>query len=359
MKRIRDRQRCRRYQERRSRRNARRRASHRAYRRRRNVDLLGAPRTRRIQPGRPSLPGFSTIEAPTELSMAEGTRQTLAFFAKVARNLQRRRPTLVSLSRVRRFDYDAIVVLLSIMIEFKRESIPFNGSHPTDRDVDQTLIRSGFFDTLYGKVAHQDDYSVGDENKIHTNGRLRVEPLLSARILEFAAKTIWNGTRRIQGAQTALLELMQNTNNHAAREGQGEQHWWLSVNHHRGRRSVAFVFVDFGIGVLESLDQKRPGEKFYSWRVLLERLVPRRDNAEFLKAILDGHLHRTVTGMPYRGKGLPGIARCCDRGWFSNLLIVTNDVYANVTAGEYRLLKQPFGGTMISWTIDQNNLSTQ
>jgi hypothetical protein len=221
-------------------------------------------------------------------------------------------------------------------------------------------MRSGFFDVLYNKrYEEQDAYTIRSAKAIYTHANKTVDAPLSAQLIARAAATVWGEERRCQGVQRVLLELMQNTNNHASLSAQGEKHWWLSVRHLPGEKKVQFAFVDFGIGVFESLDNKTPGSKWFAWRTKVGTLLRRTDNAEILELILKGDMHSTVTGHPFRGKGLPGIAEVLQRSGISNLVIVTNDVYADVAAGKYLLLPRPFQGTMVYWELNNANTSTR
>jgi hypothetical protein len=72
---------------------------------------------------------------------------------------------------------------------------------------------------------------------------------------------------------------------------------------------------------------------------------------------MDGKLHLTVTGKPYRGKGLPGIADVLRKNQLSNLNVITNDVIANIENDTYRINKNSFEGTLISWEINHETKS--
>ncbi len=81
------------------------------------------------------------------------------------------------------------------------------------------------------------------------------------------------------------------------------------------------------------------------------------NNADLLNLILNGDLHRTVTGEHYRGKGLPGIAEAVKRNQISNLHIITNDVFGNVSKQDYRMLDSKITGTFIYWELNYDNVS--
>lgn len=298
--------------------------------------------------------GYTGIVAPQVLSMAGNAEETILFFSKLSNQFDHGVKTFVSLRKIVRLDYDAIVVLLAIMIRFKAAGIGFYGDFPRHGATTSLLIKSGFFQKLYRKVEERDTYTVGSARGILTHANRCVDPTLSDLTISQAAQTIWGDKRRSKGVYRVLMELMQNTNNHAWPHKQGEKQWWMSVHHQKKTKSVSFVFVDFGVGVFDSLDSKAPGDKWYDWRPKLGKLFSSNNNADVLALILEGKLHQTVTRQSFRGKGLPGISAVFGRGSISNLVIITNDVYAKLATSEFRTLGSPFRGTMVSWDVNQS-----
>lgn len=264
---------------------------------------------------------------------------------------------------VRHIDYDAIAVLLAILVRFRGERVGFNGSMPSDQQANRRLYDSGFLRVLFGHTEREPEdpfrLSVGPlGHRFLTHAQRTVESALTARILEEAAQNIWQAPRRFQGVQRVLVELMQNTHNHASPLRPGEKHWWLSVSHRRAEKATSFVFVDLGVGVFGSLDTKPAESIWYGWRAKFFAVFKKADRSEILRLILDGELHRTVTGQPFRGKGLPGIKMMATQNWLSGLRIVTNDVYADVDNDDYRVLDYEFPGTLVAWNVTHDNRAT-
>ena len=101
------------------------------------------------------------------------------------------------------------------------------------------------------------------------------------------------------------------------------------MSYNEENRRVRFSFVDFGVGIFENLEGKTANSSFHNWRVKMKKLFSFETNSQLLEHILDGTLHKTVTGKPYRGKGLPGIANASRGNHFDNLYIISNDVFCN------------------------------
>jgi hypothetical protein len=174
-----------------------------------------------------------------------------------------------------------------------------------------------------------------------------------------ASITIWGEKRICKGLQRTLLELMQNTNNHADIEEKGAKHWWLSVNHDKRNKKVSFYFVDYGVGIFESLKSKPAGNKWFGWFEKLKEKILHGGNEDILRLLLNGEMHKTVTGLPFRGKGLPGIKETLDRKQISGLLIISNNVYADAGKQKYLRLSNQFSGTFVTWELNEKNINSK
>ena len=87
----------------------------------------------------------------------------------------------------------------------------------------------------------------------------------------------------------------------------------------------------------------------------MKQLFVFSNNAELLKLILQGELHKTVTGKYYRGKGLPGIYNAFRTGSISKLHMITNNVYADIENDKFINLSNSLLGTFIYWELNEQN----
>lgn len=301
---------------------------------------------------------YVKIKAPSNFSFINNREIFSLFIKKLNTQYEKRKKVYIQLDNIETVSYGAIVVLLSIMVKFKVANIGFNGSFPVDYDSKKIITQSGFFEYLYKKIKDEERYSIHPKaNTIHTHAWKDVDSELGAKIVEDASLTIWGEKRRCQGVQRALIELMQNTNNHAEIGTEGEKHWWLSVNHIKEEQKVSFSFIDFGVGIFKNLENKPKTSKFFGWKEKLSEVFNYQSNVELLELILDGKMHKTVTNKNYRGKGLPGIKEVMRRNQISNLHIITNDVYCNAETNEYSKLSNSFSGTFVYWELNNQNIS--
>jgi len=302
-------------------------------------------------------PTYKKVKAPSHFSLVNNPEETIEFLSTLKKQFDSRSKTFVVLKDVATLDDDAIVLLLSIMVRFKSQGVAFNGDYPNHGAARAKLVGSGFIPNLMRKFKDEDRYviSTQDVESIHTHARKNVDAVLSNQIIGKASKFLWSELKRCQGVQRTMIELMLNTNNHAA-ISPGEKHWWLSLSYDEVARKVKFSFVDYGVGIFTSLSGKKEGSKFFGILQAMKNAFSPKDNGETLRHILNGELHRTATNQDFRGKGLPGIKQAQDRGWISNLHVVTNDVYASVAEDRYYTLKKPFMGTFIHWELTTENL---
>jgi hypothetical protein len=299
--------------------------------------------------------GFVRIKAPLNFSLLHNAEKVIDFVMKLKKQFDKRNKVFILMEHVENIDHSAIIILLSIMIRFKAERILFNGSFPSTPEVNNIFMSSGFFKVLKKEyIVNQDRYKFGEPNTIHSHAWKHVDDQLSFAIMEEISPKIVGHLGVYKGLHRVLIELMQNSFNHAEPDKEGEKHWWLSVNLDEGNKVAKFSFVDYGVGIFESLNNKTETSKWYKWKELMG-LFSSESNAEILLQILEGKLHQTVTGQDFRGKGLPGIKEAMDRNLISKLFIITNDVFADVSKNNYVTLNNNFQGTFVYWEIDQTN----
>ena len=298
---------------------------------------------------------YTEIPAPKQFSLVKNESDVLAFICEIQRNYDSRTPVFIRMEEVNELGNGAILLLLANMIRFRSSNIPFNGSKPKDSILRKKLEQSGFFNYLYRGVSNRNNYDVGSlSDMIYTHAQKEVDAGLADKIIEEASQFVWSEKRRCPGVQRTLVELMHNTNNHAG-QYKGEKHWWISSNKNVERNTVTLSFMDFGMGIFDSLNNKRPQDRFYGWKDTFKRLFPWAvSDDEVLKLILEGNLHKTVTRENFRGKGLPGIYSESQRQRIGNLIIISNGVYADVKNNDYHMMNNNLSGTFVSCELNKN-----
>lgn len=299
---------------------------------------------------------FNEVSAPLDFSFLNQPIEVIKFINKLKTLYKKRQKTLINLKKIKSFDYPAVTVLVSVMFRFKANNIPFNVYYPSNNDLKKILIKSEFFKYLQRPIGNKIEYTIGKKTQMFTRANKQVSPELGLLVMAEASQTIWGEKKTCKGMQRVFLELMQNTNNHASLKGKGKKHWWLSINHDKEGNKVSFVFVDYGIGIFESLNSKPLKSKWFGWSEKISSMInEKQGNEKLLELLVTGQLHRSVTGQHFRGKGLPGIKEVSDRNQISNLYIISNDVFANVSNNIYTSLSEDFSGTFVYWELNNQN----
>lgn len=298
---------------------------------------------------------YVKVSAPKNFSFLTNAEEVIVFINHIEELLEKRKRTYIVLKKVENIDYGAITVLLSIMFKFKESKVKFNGNFPQNLEIRRIITESGFFASLLEETRKSTEYVIGSKNQIITHSQKNVNSTLGVSIIEEVSTTVWGEKKVSKGLQRVLVELMQNTNNHAVRDKKGEKLWWVSVNHDKENNKVSFVFMDHGIGIFSSLYNKNSNSKWYGWADKVKSALGVQTDEKVLQMLLEGKLHLTVTGEKYRGKGLPSVNIVLERNQISNLHIITNNVYGSIVDKNYRLLGATFKGTFFYWELCNNN----
>jgi len=295
------------------------------------------------------------VDAPISLSLIKSTKETIEFINKLQDLCDKKKPVFVKIKHLQFLDNSGITVLLSVVYLFKVRNISFNGDFPDSVYCHETLLDSGFFDSLKANKPPISDYTIGKRNQVFTKAKKEVDASIGLPIQKEVSMTIWGEKRALKGLQRILVELMHNTNNHADLIKKGEKHWWLSISHNKTTNKVDFIFLDYGIGIFNSLSSKPKDD--LKWSKLPEYIINflkniNKTNADLLQELLEGKIHMSVTGKHFRGKGLPGIKQAFDRNSVKNLVIITNNVKADIQSKNYEIIDTQFDGTFVSWHLD-------
>jgi hypothetical protein len=164
-----------------------------------------------------------------------------------------------------------------------------------------------------------------------------VDPGLAQRIVGKVTTALFTRERRSLGSYGTLIECMMNTHQHAAGDSGGKERWWLTAFYEEASGRAFFTFVDLGVGIFDSL-KLAPYKAFF------------RSNISLLRDILQGKI-ASSTGLKYRGKGLPKINKFLQRDQIRDLVIVSGNVYANVSEDRFETVDPPFEGTLLNWEM--------
>lgn len=329
---------------------------------RRHIERARRARIRRKRTRHTSRKGVAPqrviVGVPKTFDFRAGRDATLRFFEQLLRQLGRRKSVYVDMSEVTHVEESALLSLVAYCERYKRAGVSIMGNYPLDPVTRTRVQGSGFVEAIYEKAFRVREQYSKTGNSFLSHASKVVQSERTAELVEDVARRLWGDARFCPQVQRVLVELMQNTNNHASGNDPGQRHWWLSVHFEEQESAAYFAFVDVGVGVFGSLSAKDPRDFWWAWLLRTrELLLSRANNASVLSLMLDNSLHRTVTGESFRGKGLPALFEVCQRNGVTDLRILTNDVYAAVSEGMYLPITPGFTGTLVSWKVTAANHS--
>lgn len=279
------------------------------------------------------------LKAPRNFSLINNADETLAYLNKARREFRNGNRVHFDISNVSTLTTDAIAVLIAKVkdprFHLKRGIM---GNAPKDEGLKKLFVESGFFDYVISGRARK----TGKKLMIHKVTKNKVEPVLAKEACLVGIKHSFHNSDVFEPIYDILIEIMQNTNNHAG-SIKGRYDWWLNIYNRPESRVTAYTFLDLGVGIFESL----PVKSFF--RSLLE-VFGVTSNLDLIEHLFAGEI-KSRTGRPERGKGIPQVYECSQHPSFSKFILISNNIYADLKNKSCKLLKQNFQGTMFYWEL--------
>lgn len=276
---------------------------------------------------------------PKNFSLVNNPEEVLAFFERMRRMFAKKKNIRFDLSKVTDMTADAITVLVSRLKDSRyTRGRNYLGNEPENETLRRKFTESGFYKFVISNTKPKNR----DYGSIRARATHKVEGKTALELITFATERLYGEYRKRGGVYKTLAESMNNTRDHAAGNRKGPEKWWAAVHFDETAGKAIFTFVDNGIGIFKSRDLAVLQEAL--------RILRIKKNTDLLRKMLLGEIESS-TGIPYRGRGLPSIYDCLKRGDIRNLVIITNDVYANIENNDYRTLKNEFDGTFLYWEI--------
>ena len=248
---------------------------------------------------------------------------------------KKRKRISMDMSEVEKLTPDGIAVFTAQISRLP--TIQIYGNEPTDPESKEVFIRSGFLKRVTTQSRRM---APAEQGLILTQMNDVVEPVTADLLIKFPAKNLGMHTGQYKAAYRVLIECMSNTRQHAkGRLDPNHEDWWATVYCLQTSTRACFTFIDWGVGIVQSLKLKLRERLYRSWSPDM-----------MLKEVLDGNI-ASRTGKLFRGKGLPGINKAAAEGLISNVVIITNRAYADVSGGKFRILSTPFRGTFVYWEV--------
>jgi hypothetical protein len=286
-------------------------------------------------------PKIFQLIAPEDFSLINNSEATIEYFNLAHAQLKKNNRILFDISKIKTLTTDAIAVQIA---KIKDAKFHLNnniiGNEPDDENLKKLFVQSGFYDY----VNTRGPKPTTDKNLlIHEITNNKVEPDIAKTACLLGLKHTFKNEAIFEPLYDILIEVMQNTNNHAGTT-RGIYDWWLHVYTHPDSSKTSYTFLDLGVGIFESL----PVQSFK--RDFLE-LLGLKSNLDLVPKLFAGEI-KSRTARPERGKGIPQVFECSQNKTFETFILISNDIYADLKTKNYRLIKTQFEGTLFYWEIN-------
>jgi hypothetical protein len=262
----------------------------------------------------------------------------------VKEHLHANKKIFVDLAETESLTVETLLVLISIIKESKKTPRRISaavGSSPLNAEANRLLRESGFYSHV--RDLTKDGQTVVKGTMRPREGK-RVDNALAAHLTRKAAGAVYGQERDLPGVYRTFIELMGNTKQHANPKVPSAEPWWVMSFHEKDKKLARFAFYDAGVGII--------GSYLNRLATFLASLPFLPGQHDILHDLLRGTSRKqSRTNLPYRGKGLPAIAKAEERGQISNLRIISNRVMADVSNDQFSPLPEEFQGALICWEV--------
>jgi len=314
------------------------------------------PKIRALPPPKKSkYDDYFKIKTPINFSIIENPCDIIEFIDQVELCLEKEVPIFIDINESVMLGYDGILILLALLVKFKEGNVDFAGNFPKVHNLDKKFRESGFFHVLQTKnfdISRLNKFQDENDNII-TKAGYEVSSNDKTNIIKIISKNILGYEANSDGLFNTIGEIMTNSNEHGS-DGSGIEitPWWVSINKNEINDCYNITFLDFGVGILKSLE-KKPKDSLY--KRAIEKI--NSDDKGKLESMFDYKKENTIssTGYSFRGNGIPSIKEMMEKNYYSNLNVITNKVKADISNNEYKSLNCNFSGTLISFEVSKNN----
>lgn len=282
-----------------------------------------------------------SMKLPKVFSLRENTVETIKFINSLKKLRNTNRRIYLNMKKVEEISNSTIALLLSVVNDFTAKGKKIIGSKPRKAHPKRVLELSGFFNYMNGSIIYESEVN---SNTIVEQSNKCVEPQTTAKLVRSAMKTVTGKEQRNKKLQGLFIELMANSINHGF-PNEVRKKWIVSTSHYKKDNYVSFSFIDNGVGILKTLNQKI-GRKF---------ITVFKGKQDLLQSAFKGDIG-SRTGYSFRGKGLPFIKDKYDTNRISNLFVLTNNVILDYKNNKFYEIPVPYSGTFYYFELNTDNI---
>lgn len=296
----------------------------------RRLGLIGDVITQKKTPFFLRMPKkFSLINNPNELFAAIAIGKVAA---------KKRQSIYIEIEHVTELTQDAIALLIGVISDGDFNKIKISGGLPDEENIRNIFIKSGFLKYVRSNITNVSSINL----LLHQRSNKQVNTSIAKEACKRGIKHTFESDDIFQPLYDIIIECMSNTHNHADPTKDGVYDWWLYTFFDEKTSITYYSFFDLGVGIFESISIKDYKE--------LMRSAGITRNIDLIDDLYSGKI-KSRTLLPERGKGLPQIYGYAKHPNIKNLILITNNVYSNMSNNSKFELDLDFSGTFYYWEL--------
>jgi len=313
-------------------------------------------RNKKFLAGNNSSP-HSTCVAPPVFSLFKDPIAVINYFKEARKSFMKSVPVFFDLSLITEMGPETLTFFCALISNKSFTSgTAYRGNVPQNKSLKDMFRRAGFYSFVRPYGMFEDDHYDTDVygKLIHRVTRKMVEPKLAKNICDSAMEHTFGSTFGLKHKiYPVLIECMANTRNHANYGLTSKEfNWWMLAYKEPDTNVTKFCFLDLGVGIFGSLDEKFNRSDLPS---KIKGWFSPGHNRKTLVQIFGGAKKTSTTGLAGRGEGLNFIYdSVTSNPSIHNFMLLSNDVSAklgyNLTTS-IKTINGNFDGTLYYWEL--------
>ena len=278
------------------------------------------------------------VSLPHKFSLLENYEIVLSFINSLLKRVSHKTKVLtLNMMDIKSMDVAALIYTKIILRLLKKgnKNLELRGYYPSNHKIKDFLIRSGI---SIGEEEKLSIFKIRDGKKVNTN-------LIPEVIKDLENENIKISLASQKALYSILLELMDNTEQHAYPDSTKENNWYFYLQPQEEK--IKFVFLDSGEGITETIRKQNFSLSINN----LEKvsLANTFDDSTILRMALAGY-RVSATRKSNRNKGLPNIFNRSQLEEIKNLKIISRKAVFNFN-NDLDLIEE-LKGTLFYWEVD-------
>lgn len=278
------------------------------------------------------------IMFPNNFSLLDDYEKNIAFINSIINRINFKTSELcLDMSCVDIVDISALIYTDVIIKNIKRNHKikKIYAYYPENTDIKNYLDKCGF---AYKKDEDLENFKIIEKKKVDTDIIKEIIDYLNrkkAKINLSSQKALYS----------ILLELMDNTEQHAYNESNFKENWYFYMDVEKEK--ISFVFLDNGRGIVNTIRLQSILLSLNSQKINITKELT---DSTILKMALTGGFRLSSTRQRNRNRGLPDIHEKLDNNYIKNLKIISRKACYGVN--ENKDLFCELNGTLFYWEVD-------